>query len=203
MKSIDIKGTLRTDLGKKATRAKRREGFVPGVVYGGNVAVHFSADPKELKNLVYTPDFQKINLAVDGKTYSCILKDKQFHPVSDELLHIDLLLLEAGKKVIANIPVRCDGVAAGVKEGGRLNQKLRTVIVKTTPDELTDELLVDVRALKLGESVRVKHIKINDKMEMISSMNSPVATIDIPRSMRSAATTTAAAAAADTGKKKK
>lgn len=196
MKTVDINGTPRTDLGKKATRATRKEGMVPGVIYGGEEVVHFNANPKEMKDVVYTPAFNKAKVTVNGKTYDCILKDTQFHPVTDELLHVDLLQLIDGQLLKANIPVRCDGTASGVKEGGRLNQKLRRVTVKTTPDKLVAELLVDVTELKLGDSVRVKDIKFADGMEVMTSMSIPVATVEVPRSMRSAMDTAEDAAAA-------
>ncbi|MFK7808989.1 MAG: 50S ribosomal protein L25 [Saprospiraceae bacterium] len=188
MKTVDINGTPRTDLGKKATRAARRAGMTPGVIYGGEQVIHFSANPKELKEIVYTPEFRQASVVVDGSTYNCILKDAQFHPVTDELLHIDFLQLIEGQVLKANIPIRCDGTAEGVKEGGRMNQKLRRVTVKTTPDKLTAELLVDVTPLKMGESVRVKDVQFAEGMEVMSSMSIPVASVEVPRSMRSAMT---------------
>ncbi|MFT4663429.1 MAG: large subunit ribosomal protein L25 [Patescibacteria group bacterium] len=186
MKTVDINGTLRTDLGKKATRADRKEGKVPGVIYGGGEVVHFNANPKEMKDIVFTPAFKKATVTVGGKKYNCILKDTQFHPVTDALLHVDFLELIDGQDLKANIPVLCEGTAAGVKEGGRLNQKLRRVTVKTTPDKLIAELTVDVTALNLGDSVRVKDIKFSGGMEVMTDMSIPVATIEVPRSMRSA-----------------
>ncbi len=186
MKTVDINGTPRTDLGKKATRAARREGMVPGVIYGGEEVVHFNANPKEMKDIVFTPAFNKAVVTVDGKKYDCILKDTQFHPVTDELLHVDLLQLIDGQVLKANIPVRCEGTAAGVREGGRLNQKLRKVTIKTTPDKLAAELLVNVSELNLGDSVRVKDIEFADGMEVMTGMSIPVASVEVPRSMRSA-----------------
>ena len=186
MKSVDISGTPRTGLGKKHARAARREGMVPCVIYGGDQVVHFTAHPNDVKPVVYTPEFKQANISVDGKSYRCILKDSQFHPVTDNLLHLDFLQLIEGKSVKVNIPVRCDGPAAGVKEGGRLNQKIRRVTVKTTPDKLVEELVVDVKELVLGQSVRVKDIPIKEGMEVMSAPNSPIASVETPRALRSA-----------------
>ena len=124
MKSVDITGTARTGLGKKASRATRKEGFVSCVIYGGENVVHCSVNPKELKPVVYTSEFKQANITIDGTAYKCILKDSQFHPVSDALLHVDFLQLVDGHAIKVDIPVHCDGPAAGVKEGGVLTQKL-------------------------------------------------------------------------------
>ena len=186
MKSVDINGTLRTGLGKKAAKAARREGMVPGVIYGGEQVIHFSVDPKSIKSVVYTSEFNRANITLDGKSYSCILKDAQFHPVTDDLLHLDFLQLVEGRAVKVDIPVRCEGTSIGVKEGGRLNQKLRKVKVKTTPDHLVEALVVDVTSLVLGQSVRVKDIQFNEGMEVLSGLNIPIASVETPRAMRSA-----------------
>ena len=197
MKTVNINGTLRSDFGKKATRAARKEGMVPGVIYGGKEVIHFQANPKELKPIIYTPAFNKAKVTIDGNSYDCILKETQFHPVTDELVHFDFLELIEDQLVKANIPVRCNGTAAGVKEGGRLNQKLRRVTVKTTPAKLAAELMVDVTKLQMGDSVRVKDIEFNEGMEVMTAMSIPVATVDVPRSMRSAMTAEEEAEAAE------
>ncbi len=200
MKSVEIKGTARTGLGKKAARAARREGLVPCIIYGGDQVVHFNIEPKAIKSVVYTPEFKKANISLDGNVYPCILKEAQFHPVSDALLHIDFLELVEGSILKVDIPVRCEGPAAGVKEGGRLTQKLRRIKVKTTSDKLIEELVVDVKDLLLGQSVRVKDIEAIEGMEIMNSPNIPIASVETPRALRSeedeAAEEAAAAAAA-------
>src|SRR6059058_5127677 len=113
MKTITIEGQLRTERGKSATRQLRSQELVPGVIYGGAQEVNFSAPAKAFKGLVYTPDFQFADVTVEGKTYRCILKDLQFDKVSDELIHIDLLELVEEKKVVATIPIKFTGAAAG------------------------------------------------------------------------------------------
>ena len=134
------------------------------------------------------------------KVHKCILKDLQFHPVSDELLHMDFLRLIPGNFMKVDIPVRCVGTAPGVVGGGRLNQKLRTVKVKTNPENLLGELTVDISGLDLSQSVRVKDIELSEGMEMMSNLGIPIATVEVPRVLKSEdeeAEEAAAAAAAE------
>src|SRR5215210_9207253 len=150
MKTITIEGKLRTEFGKGATRQLRSQELVPGVIYGGAREINFSAPVKAFKSLVYTPNFQLAEVTVDGKTYRCILKDLQFDKVSDELIHVDLLELVEGKKVIATIPLKYTGSAAGVKAGGRLITKMKALKVKTYPRHLREQIEVNVDNLEIG-----------------------------------------------------
>src|ERR1700712_5548512 len=133
MKTITIEGQLRTEHGKGATRLLRSQELVPGVIYGGAQEINFSAPTKAFKSLVYTPSFQLADVTVDGKTYRCILKDLQFGKVNDELIHVDLLELVEDKKVVATIPVKYVGASIGVKDGGKLVPKMKSLKVKTYP----------------------------------------------------------------------
>ncbi|MFT5165615.1 MAG: large subunit ribosomal protein L25 [Saprospiraceae bacterium] len=186
MKSIAITGNTRTDLGKKATKAVRSEGNVPCVIYGGENVVHFTAGSKGFKHLVYTPDFKTAQVSVDGNNYNCIVKAIQFHPVTDEILHMDFLELVNGAKMRVEIPIRFQGVAPGTRAGGKITQKLRRVKVKTTPEFLKDELFVDVSSLQLGQSVKVRDIILGEGMELETSSGIPVASVEVPRALRSA-----------------
>jgi large subunit ribosomal protein L25 len=186
MESIAIKGNIRTDLGGKAAKMIRKANEVPCVIYGGENVVHFTAPVLDFKKLVYTADFKLVEIEVDGKTYKCILKDMQFHPVTDNLLHIDFIELVDGQTVKVDIPIHFTGVAPGVKTGGKLYQKLRAAKIKTTPEYLIDELLLDISELKLGDSIRVRDIEIREGMEMMSPPGIPVASVEVPRALRSA-----------------
>ena len=186
MESVVIKGNVRTDLGKRSSKVVRHANEVPCVIYGGENNIHFTAPVLDFKKLIYTPDFKMVEIEVDGKTYKCILKDAQFHPVTEDLLHIDFVELIDGKPIKVEIPIRFRGVAPGVKTGGKLYQKLRTVKVKTTPEHLVDEVLVDVSELNLGQSIRVRDIEIGDEMEIMTSLGIPVASVEVPRALRSA-----------------
>ena len=186
MEAIAFNGQIRNDLGKKSAKAVRKEGLTPAVLYGGEETIHFAIDPKDAKGLIYTPDFKLAEINIDGKTYKCILKEIQFHPVTDEIRHLDFVQLVDGKKINVEIPIRFKGSSPGVKIGGKLYQKLRRVKIKTTPEHLVDELLVDISSLQMGQSVRVKDIEVTDAMEIMNSLNIPVASVEVPRALRSA-----------------
>ncbi len=187
MESIAITGNPRNELGKKSSRMARREGQTPCVIYAsGQDNVHFAAETSNFKELIYTPDFKIADISVSGSNYKCIVKDIQFHPVTDEILHIDFLQLVDGRSMKVEIPVRFKGIAPGTKAGGKLTQKLRRVKVKTTPEHLTDELYVDITQLDLGQSVKVRDIELKDGMELETSPGIPVASVIVPRALRSA-----------------
>ena len=197
MKSINIEGQLRTDHGKKAARLLRSQKLVPGVIYGGTEEINFSAPASAFKPIVYTPEFMLADIKVGGQSYKCILKDLQFDKVYDELIHCDFLQLVDGKHVIATLPVRYTGNAAGVKEGGRLVTKMKTLKVKALPKHLRESIEVDVTALELAGSIRVQDIKL-DNMEVLNSPRIPMATIVMTRQLKQEA----AAEAKDEKKKK-
>ncbi|MCB0629745.1 MAG: 50S ribosomal protein L25 [Saprospiraceae bacterium] len=192
MKIVALEGQGRENMSKSAVKALRKEGSVPAVMYGGEKVIHFSVSAKEVRPLIFTADFKIAELNIDGKVYRCILKDKQFHPLTDDLQHLDFLQLSDGATVKIEVPIRFTGAAPGVKVGGKLQQNMRTVKIKTTPDHLIDEMYADVSHLELGQSIRVRDIKQVDGVEIMNSLSIPIATIEIPRALRSA---TAAAAA--------
>jgi large subunit ribosomal protein L25 len=196
MKTITIEGQLRTDYGKSATRQLRSQELVPGVIYGGAQEINFSAPAKAFKSLVYTPNFQFAEVTLDGKTYRCILKDLQFDKVSDELIHVDLLELVEDKKVVAQIPLKFTGVAAGVKAGGRMVAKMKTLKVKTYPKHLKEQIEVPIDALEIGENLRVQDVKTED-YEILNSPRIPIVSIVTTRALRQEE----AAAATPKGKK--
>ena len=183
MKTITIEGQLRTEFGKSATRQLRSQELVPGVIYGGAQEVNFVAPAKAFKGLVYTPNFQLAEVSVDGKSYRCILKDLQFDKVSDELLHVDLLELVEDKKVIATIPLKYVGTAAGVKAGGRLVTKMKALKVKTYPKHLKEQIEVNLEAMEVGDNVRVEDVK-EENYEIINSPRIPIASVVTTRALR-------------------
>lgn len=195
MKTITIEGQLRTEHGKSATRQLRSQELVPGVIYGGAQEINFAAPAKAFKGLVYTPSFQLAEVTVDGKTYHCILKDLQFDKVSDELLHVDLLELVENKKIIATIPLKFTGAAAGVKEGGRLIIKMKALKVKTYPRYLKEQIEVSVDNLQIGENIRVQDVQV-DNYEILNSPRVPIASVTTTRQLRQEETTAAPAASA-------
>lgn len=194
MEIITIDGKRRAETGKKNSRSIRREGMVPAVLYGGDEVVHFAVGPNEVKGLIYTPDFKLAEIEVDGVKHKAILKEYQMHPVTDEVTHIDFLRLIDNVPVKVDIPVRFKGVAPGVKSGGKLQKNIRRVRIKTTPEHLVNELLVDVSRLEMGQNIRVRDIASNENIEIMTNPNVPVGQVVVPRAMRSAATAAAKAA---------
>ncbi|MCB0639157.1 MAG: 50S ribosomal protein L25 [Lewinella sp.] len=191
MNVVAFKGEVRTDLGKKATKAVRSEGKIPAVLYGGEETIHFTTTHKDVKPIVFTPDFKIAEVDVDGKTYRCIVKDIQWHPVSDEIQHIDFLRLIDGHPIKLEVPVHFVGSAPGVRAGGKLQQTVRRVKIKTTPENMVDELKLDVSKLEMGQSIRVRDITAIEGVEILAQPGTPVALVEIPRALRSAATAAA------------
>ncbi len=183
MKTITIEGHLRTENGKKAARQLRSQEMVPGVIYGGSAEVNFYAPAKAFKTLVYTPEFQIAEVKVDGKSYRTILKDLQFDKVSDALAHVDLLELVEDKKVIATIPLKFTGIAIGVKDGGKLITKIKSLKVKTLPKYLKESIEVDLTPLELNGNIRVEDVKI-DNIEVMNSPRIPIASVVLTRLLK-------------------
>lgn len=202
MKTITIEGQIRTDFGKSATRQIRSEDKVPAVIYGGAKEINFSAPASAFKSIVYTPDFMLAEINVDGNTYKCVLKDLQFDKVKDTLIHVDFLELVPGHKVTVNIPINFTGTPIGVKEGGKLVIKMKSLKVKAMPEHLTENIELDLSDLKINENIRVKDVKA-ENMEILNSPRIPVASVTTTRQLRqeeskgTAATGDAGKAAAD------
>ena len=185
MESITIEGQKRSDLGQKAAKTLRKEGRVPCVLYGGGDNVHFSAPELAFRSLIYTPDFFTATLNIDGQTHTAVLKDMQMHPVTDRLVHLDFLRLIPGKKVIVDLPLRFDGLADGVRAGGKLLAQIRKIRVKGMPENLIPEVVVDVTELELGKTIKVGEISIPN-LEILNNPGIPMVGIEIPRALKSA-----------------
>lgn len=183
MKSITIEGQLRTESGKKAARLLRSQNLVPGVIYGGPTEVNFAAPASSFKSIVYTAEFMLAEITVDGKTYRCILKDLQFDKVTDLLIHIDFLELSQDKKVIATLPLKYVGTPEGVKSGGKLVTKMKSIKIKTYPKFLKEFIEVDLSNLQLNENIRVENIPA-ENMEVMNSPRIPIASIVMTRQLK-------------------
>jgi large subunit ribosomal protein L25 len=183
MKTITIEGQLRTEFGKTATRQLRSQELVPGVIYGGAQEINFKAPVAAFRTLVYTPSFQQAEVKLDGKSYQCILKDLQFDKVDDSLIHIDLLELIEDKKVVATIPLKFNGIAKGVKDGGKLNIKMKSLKVKTYPKYLKEQIEVNVENVELNGNIRVEDVKI-ENYEILNSPRIPIASVTLTRQLK-------------------
>jgi len=184
MANVVINGTLRTETGKKASKATRANDEIPVVMYGPKELVHFTAKVSAFKDLIYTPEFKIADVTVGGKTYKTILKAKQFHPISEALLHVDLLILTDGHPVKYEIPVNFRGSSPGVKVGGKFMQKLRRIKVKSLPENMVLELTADISSMELGQSLRVRDIDVQAGVEVMSQPATPIASVEIPRALR-------------------
>ena len=197
MESIAISAQPRTEFGKKANKALRKEGLVPCVMYGGKEVKHFSVTPKAVKSAVYTSEFKLSKIELDGASHDCIIKDIQFHPVTDEIVHMDFIELISGQSVNAEIPLKPVGNSKGVILGGKLMQLVRRVKVKTTPDHLVDSLEVDITNLELGQSARVRDISVPEGIQVMNSASIPVMIVEVPRALKSAEAAAAEAEAVE------
>ena len=158
MKSIDLKGNLRSELGKTTSKNLRKQEQVPCVLYGKGENVHFHVHESAFKQLVYSPNAYLVNFDLDGSKYHAVMRDIQFHPVTDKILHADFYQIDEKSEVWMKIPVRLEGNSVGVLQGGRLVHKLRKVRVKALPNDLPDEIVVDISKLGLGKSVKIGDI---------------------------------------------
>ncbi len=183
MKTITIEGQIRTEFGKKATRQLRLEEKVPAVIYGGAKEINFAAPATAFKNIVYTPDFNVVEATIDGKAYKCVLKDLQFDKVSDKLIHVDFLELVEDKKVIVTLPIKFTGAPVGVKAGGKLVTKMKSLKVKLLPKYLRENIELDITNLELNENVRVQDVKA-ENMEIMNSPRIPIASITMTRQLK-------------------
>jgi len=163
MKSLTIKGSKRESVGKKATKALRNAGEIPCVLYGGNDVMHFSAESVAFKDLVYTPDVHTVNLVLnDGTKANAVLQDIQFHPVTDEILHMDFYKFEDDQEITMEIPVHSEGIPKGVKNGGVLRFNLRRMAVRGLAKDLPDYIVAKVTPLKIGQKLYTTAVKSED-----------------------------------------
>jgi large subunit ribosomal protein L25 len=183
MKSIEIIGFKRANLGKTEAKLLRSESYVPCVLYGSGEQVHFKAPMILFRDLVYSPEVATVDLNIEGTIYKAILQDIQFHPVNEMIIHADFLELRDDKEVKMEVPVRYVGVSPGVLAGGKLVSKLRKLKVKALPANLPDFIDVDISDLELGRSVKVSKIQAKG-YTILTNPSSPVATVAIPRALK-------------------
>ncbi len=158
MKSVEIQGNVRTEVGSKYAKAERKAGNVPCVVYGGEAPIHFSAPTLAFKGLVYTAEAKTAKITVGDATVEAVIQDIQFHPVTDQLMHIDFIQLVEGKPVTMDIPVVLNGQARGVLAGGKLKTILRKLSVRAVPGQFPESIELDITGLRIGKSIRVSDV---------------------------------------------
>lgn len=190
MKSIAISGSPRENVGKRDAKELRYQGLVPAVLYGGDTQIHFAVSAADLKPVIYTPEVHFIDLEVAGVKSQAIIQATQFHPVTDQLLHIDFLLLDETKPITMEIPILLTGTSPGVKTGGKLVQKLRKLRVKGFPKDLLDTIDVSIEKLEVGKSVKVSEIKLPN-LTITNSPEDTIVSVTTSRALRQAEQETA------------
>ncbi|MEJ8763317.1 50S ribosomal protein L25/general stress protein Ctc [Phocaeicola sp. HCN-40430] len=192
MKSIEIKGSLRTETGKKATHSLRKENGVPCALYGIQkdengkpVATHFTVTVEGLRKLVYTPHIYVVDLNIDGKVVNAIMKDIQFHPVTDAILHVDFLQIDEANPIVMEVPVKLEGLAEGVKAGGKLALQMRKLKVKALYNDIPERLTVDVTNLGLGKTIKVGELNY-EGLQILNAKEAVVCAVKLTRAARGA-----------------
>ena len=193
MKEISVKGTLRTELGKKASRELRKANSVPCNLYGEAkdengkpVAKAFVTTNDELRNLIYSPDIYTVNLNIDGAECKAILKEIQFHPVKDNVLHVDFYEITDTKPIIMEVPIKLEGLAEGVKAGGKLVANVRKLKVKAVYSNIPEKLVINVAHLGLGKTIKVGELNF-EGLELMNSTEVVVCQVKMTRSAMAAA----------------
>ena len=199
MKEINVTGQKRTDLGKKASKLLRKEGLVPCNLYGEQkdengkpVAMSFAVPMTELRKVVYTPHIYVINLLIDGESHTAVMKELQFHPVTDALLHVDFYEVNEQKPLTIGIPVKLVGLAQGVRDGGRMSLSIRKINVTAPYQQIPEHLDIDVTALKIGKSIKVGELSF-EGLEIATPKEVIVCSIKMTRAAQQAAAAAAAA----------
>ena len=185
MKSIQINGTARAEFGKKFAQAARREGQVPCIIYGGGEEKAFTIDAKELNQLIYTPNSYIVELNIDGVVEKAVMREVQYHPVREQVLHVDFYRVQEGKPVAVNVPVRLTGNAEGVKIGGKLALSARKLTVKALVEYIPDEIVVDVTPLKVGQTIFVGDLK-EENLTFVTPATTAVCAVRVTRASRAA-----------------
>lgn len=188
MKTTEIVGFKREDLGTKASKTLRADGNVPCVLYGGKENIHFHSPVYLFKDLLYTPNAYIVNLNVEGVEKKAVLQDVQFHPVSDSIVHVDFLEIFEDKAVAIDVPVVTEGVAPGAQLGGQVYIKNKKLRVKAIPSKLPEVVKVDISSLELGHSVRVQDVEA-DGFEILTNPKVSIVQIIIPRALKASLNT--------------
>jgi large subunit ribosomal protein L25 len=206
MKTVSLSGSLRANVGKVDATAVRAKGHVPCVIYGGGEQIHFSADIRDFKNIIFTPETNLVEVNVDGKKYNTVLQEAQYHKINDKLIHADFLLVSNDKPVSVHLPVKAIGQAEGVKAGGKMILKLRKLKVRGLISKLPESINLNVDKLVIGKSISVGDINI-DGITVLHPKNISVISVETTRAVvaeepakvaTTAATTATPAAAAKT-----
>ena len=185
MKSIAISGSPRENVGKRDAKELRYQGLVPAVLYGGKTQTHFAVSAADLKPVIYTPVVHFIDITVAGTKSTAVIQDIQFHPLTEQILHVDFLELDEKKPIAIEIPINLTGTSPGVKMGGKLVQKLRKLRIKALPKDHLDTIDVSIEGLEVGKSVRVGDLQF-DKLTITNAKEDTIVYVTTSRALRQA-----------------
>lgn len=180
MKTVTLSGSLRENVGKKDARDSRRAGLVPCVLYGGAEQVHFAIDERQFANVVFTPEVAFITIDLGEKKFQAILQDIQYHPVKDNILHADFLEIIEGKEIKLAVPVKITGSSPGVLKGGKLNKRMRKLLVKALPENMIEDITCDISDMNIGDSIKVSDIEI-ENVTLLDPASNAVVTVKTAR----------------------
>lgn len=202
MKVKSIKGTLRTIAERSSDQSRnlkalRKEGLVPCVIYGQKDPVHFTVESRDLDKLIYTPEIFQITLDLDGKETTCIIKDLQFHPVKDNAIHVDFYEVDDKTPITMQVPVKLNGLAEGVRTGGKLVLQMRRIRIKALISDVPERLNIDVTKLALGKTIKVGDLDFGDKIQLATAKEAVVCAVKLTRAAQGAAETATDAPAAE------
>ncbi|MDX2250490.1 MAG: 50S ribosomal protein L25 [Bacteroidia bacterium] len=186
MKTTELKAHKREQVGKRTAKDLRAAGNIPGVIYDEQNATHIFIEAKEVGKVLYTPETYIVNLDVDGEVTQAIVRSAEYHPVTEKILHVEFLKVSDSKKVKLTLPVKLNGIPVGVAKGGKLTAKVRKLTVKGIPAKLPEVIEVEVSHLDLGQTIKVGQAKI-EGVEILTSPSAALASVEIPRSLRSTA----------------
>ena len=185
MNTIAISGSKRENVGKRDAKELRYQGKVPAVLYGGKEQTHFAVVASDLKPLIYSADVHFVEIDVDGVKTKAIVQDAQFHPLNEQILHVDFFQLDEKKPLVMQIPVKLTGTSPGVKMGGKLVHKLRKLRVKALPADMPQYVEVSIEPLEVGKSVRVRDLKF-DNFEITNTPEDTIVSVTTSRALRQA-----------------
>ena len=177
MKTVTIKGQERKALGKKESKKLRLQNLVPAVLYGGEETMHFTVSFREMRQLIYTPGVFLVDIDLEGKIYSAMMQDVQWHPVEEQILHVDFLIIDENKPIRIDVPVNVTGMAKGIKAGGKLKMNMRRLKVKAMAKDLPDTIDIDVTKLGIGDSIQVADLSVKNVKFLDNKLNVVVAVV--------------------------
>lgn len=184
MRTLEIIGYKRANLGKTESKKLREQGYAPCVLYGGKEQVAFYSPMILFRDLIYTPEPAFVKLNVEGDEYTCIVQDAQFHPVNEMIIHVDFLELNDERQITMNIPVKFVGNSIGAQKGGKVVPRLRALKVKALPKEMPSAIEVDITALDLGKSIKIKELG-EQNYTILNAVSNPIVSVEIPRALKS------------------